>query len=253
MSVFDAYDDVTLGGGPVRVYRAGTATGTPVILLHGAMYDTAPLLWRDVMPRLSSDRDVIAIDLPRHGGSRPWTGIVDQPRLEDVLVDLLDHVGAEQADLVGLSMGGGVALGFALHHPDRVRRLVVAARGGIDDVRPWQFTTWLFLQSTLLLRWTAAWLAASPKTLRSSMIRALAAGDRTPGFDEIMQLVQTEADAKRRHRERALDDWQITSYGPRRMRLNFLPELPGLTVPSLWLRGARAAAGGASPGVSLRG
>jgi pimeloyl-ACP methyl ester carboxylesterase len=236
MTVFTAYEDVTLRGGPIRLYRAGPAIGPPTVLLHGAMYDTAPLLWRDVMPALAADRDVVAIDLPRHGGSRPWTGVLDQPRLEEVLAALLDHVGADRADLVGLSMGAGLAIGFALNHPDRVRGLVAAAPGGIEETRPWQFLTWLFLRPALL-RWSAALLAASPGLLRRSMIRSLAAGDRTPGFEQIMELVRAEAEAKRRDGDLALDDWQITAYGPRRMRLNHLPRLPGLAVPSLWIYG----------------
>jgi len=239
MTVFDTCEDVTLRGGPIRLYRAGPPDGPPVVLLHGAMYDRAELLWRHVTPRLAAGRNVVAVDLPRHGGSRPWTGVLDQARLEEVLEALLDHIGAEHAHLVGHSMGGGLALGFALGRPGRVRGLVVSAPGGIDDVRPWQFLTWLYLRTPGMPRLTAAWLAASPGLLRASMARSLAAGGRTPGFVEIMRLVAAEAEAKRRHREGALDDWQITSYGPRRMRLNLAPRLPGLAVPSLWLYGRR--------------
>ena len=239
MTVFDHPEDLTLPGGPIRLYRAGPAIGPPVVLLHGAMYDQAPLLWRHVMPLLAADRDVIAVDLPRHGGSRPWTGVLDQARLEQVLEAVLDHAGAERAHLVGLSMGGGLALGYALNRPGRVAGLVVSAPGGIDDVRPWQFLTWLCLRTPGLLRWSAVWLAAYPGLLRASLARSLAAGERTPGFAELVRIAEAEAQGKRRHRERAVDDWQITAYGPRRMRLNFLPRLPGLAVPSLWLWGRR--------------
>mgnify|MGYP001439711597 CR=1 FL=1 len=239
MTVFDHPEDLTLPGGPIRLYRAGPAIGPPVVLLHGAMYDQAPLLWRHVMPLLAADRDVIAVDLPRHGGSRPWTGVLDQARLEQVLEAVLDHAGAERAHLVGLSMGGGLALGYALNRPGRVAGLVVSAPGGIDDVRPWQFLTWLCLRTPGLLRWSAVWLAAYPGLLRASLARSLAAGERTPGFAELVRIAEAEAQGKRRYRERAVDDWQITAYGPRRMRLNFLPRLPGLAVPSLWLWGRR--------------
>ena len=239
MTAFDHPEDLTLPGGPIRLYRAGPAIGPPVVLLHGAMYDQAPLLWRHVMPLLAADRDVIAVDLPRHGGSRPWTGVLDQARLEQVLEAVLDHAGAERAHLVGLSMGGGLALGYALNRPGRVAGLVVCAPGGIDDVRPWQFLTWLCLRTPGLLRWSAVWLAAYPGLLRASLARSLAAGERTPGFAELVRIAEAEAQGKRRHRERAVDDWQITAYGPRRMRLNFLPRLPGLAVPSLWLWGRR--------------
>src|SRR5690606_24379236 len=154
-----------------------------------------------VMPRLAAGRNVVAIDLPRHGGSRPWTGVLDQARLQGVLEALLDHIEAERAHLVGHSMGGGLALGLALDHPDRVRGLVVSAPRGPAAVPPRQCLPWLCLRTAGLPRLTAAWFAASPGLLRKSMIRSLAAGDRTPGFAEIMKLVAAEAEAKRRYRE----------------------------------------------------
>ncbi|MFC3999090.1 alpha/beta fold hydrolase [Nocardiopsis sediminis] len=234
---FRDHRDLALPGGPLRVYEAGPAAGRPVVLLHGAMLDTAPFTWRHLMPVLARDHRVIAPDLPRHGGSRPWSGTLDQARLSAVLTGLLDRLEVERADLVGLSMGGGLAIGHALDHPERVRSVVASAPGGVEARRPAQFATWLVSRSDALLRWSAAWVAASPALLRRSMERSLAAGARTPDFAGLMALAGAEARLQGEHRQRVLDDWQIVAYGPRRMRFDLSPRLPELVPPSLWLHG----------------
>ncbi|MFB4293348.1 alpha/beta fold hydrolase [Nonomuraea sp. ATR24] len=225
-----------LDGGPLSVHRSGDPAAPPVVLLHGAMLDVAPLIWRHLIPALAGTRHVIAPDLPRHGGSRPWTGTLDQQRLEGVLDDMLDRLGVARAPFVGLSMGGGLATGYALTRPERVSALVAVNPGGLDDVRPWQFVTWLALRSRPALRWTMKWLASSAY-LRRSMVDALTEGERTRDFAEVMAMTEAEARARAAHGEAALDDWQITAYGPRRMRLNHLPHLHRLAVPSLWVHG----------------
>ncbi|MGW3470392.1 hypothetical protein ACWDKQ_18470 [Saccharopolyspora sp. NPDC000995] len=57
-------------------------------------------------------------------------------------------------------------------------------------------------------------------------------------FDGLVECARAEAEPRARHREKALDDWQILAPGPFSMRLDFLPELGSLPVPGLWLRGA---------------
>ncbi|HEY6739583.1 MAG TPA: alpha/beta fold hydrolase [Actinopolymorphaceae bacterium] len=236
---FARHHDLRLGGGPIRAYVAGPEHDPrpPMVLLHGAMLDTAPLIWRDVVPLVARERRVIALDLPRHGGSRPWPGTVDQATLEGVVADLLDWSDAPRADLVGLSMGGGVSVGLALSRPERVRGLVIAAPGGVDEKRPWQFITWSLLRSRLVLRLTSGLLASSRSIIRRSMIANLAAGENAHGLDDLVALAAQEARAKWRFREPALDDWQVLAYGPRRMRFSLVPSLHRLAAPSLWLVG----------------
>lgn len=225
-----------LAGGPLSFYEAGPADAPTVVLLHGAMLDTAPLTWRHLMPALAERWRVIAVDLPRHGLSRPWSGRVDQPRLEAVLDELLELVGVSSAALVGLSMGAGAAIGYALTRADRVSALVAMNPGGLDDRRPWQLLTWLVLRAGPLLRASTRW-TTNPRYLRRTMSRHLANGTRTRDFDELMRLIEAEARQRVAHREPALDDWQVDAYGPTRMRLDFTPSLPNLRVPSLWLHG----------------
>ncbi|HEY5822417.1 MAG TPA: alpha/beta hydrolase [Propionibacteriaceae bacterium] len=229
--------DVVLAGGPVRLYSAGPADGPPILLLHGAMLDTAELSWGVVGPRLAERHRVYAIDLPRHGGSRPWLGPVGQVRLEAVVDGLLAELGVDRIQLIGLSMGAGVALGYLLRHPERVSSAILIAPGGLESRRPLQFLTWVALNTPRLMRLTTAYLSASPTTVRRSMAMALRHGSGTTSFDRIVELAQQEARSKRRRHEPALDDWQVLAYGPRRMRLNFQPELGAVSVPTLWVRG----------------
>ncbi|MEB3023527.1 alpha/beta fold hydrolase [[Mycobacterium] crassicus] len=234
---FDGHTDLTVCGGPVRVYRAG-ATGVPLLLLHGAMLDTAQGVWRRVVPALAADYRVHVIDLPRHGASRPWRGVLDDGFFRRFLADLLDALELPQVVLIGLSLGGGIATGFALDHPQRVQALVAIGPGGLDAKRPAQFLTWLAMRTPGMLRAGSWYLARFPDVVRRSMIANLAAGERTPDFDAIVATAVAEAGAKYRYREKVLDDWQVEAYGPRSMRLNLLPALSGLDVPTLWVRGA---------------
>jgi pimeloyl-ACP methyl ester carboxylesterase len=235
--LFDPYTDLTVCGGPVRLYRAGD-TGLPLLLLHGAMLDTAQGVWRRVAPALATDHRVHVIDLPRHGASRPWRGVLDDAFFRRFLHELLDTLELPQAAFIGLSLGAGIATGFALEHPERVSALIAVGPGGLEARRPAQLLTWLAMRTPGLLRAGSWYLARFPTAIRRSMIANLTAGERTRDFDAIIATAVQEARAKHRYREKALDDWQIEAYGPRSMRLNLLPELSGLSVPTLWVRGA---------------
>jgi pimeloyl-ACP methyl ester carboxylesterase len=236
ITAFTSHTDLVVRGGPVRHYRSGDH-GTPVLLLHGGMLDTAEGVWRDIAHRLATKYQVHAIDLPRHGASRPWHGRLDRRFFDDFLDDLLEQLALPRTALIGLSLGGGLGIGYALRHPERVSALLAIGPGGIGAKRRAQFTTWAMINTPGLLKLTSKYLARSPETLRKSMIGSLTAGVDTPGFDRILELVRSEAHAKAVYGEPALDDWMVDAYGPWRMRLNYLTELAGLQVPSLWMRG----------------
>ncbi|WP_243742475.1 alpha/beta fold hydrolase [Actinorugispora endophytica] len=228
--------DTEVSHGPIRYHRAGES-GPAVVLLHGAMLDTAPLTWGRAIPALRDGYRVFAPDWPRHGGSRPWHGPTDQAGLEDVLAELMDQWELPTARLVGLSLGGGIAAGFAARRPDRVERLVLVAPGGMEGRRVAQGSTYLYLRAPGLLRLTTGLFARSPRLVRASIASALVEGERNPDFDGIVALANAEMEAKRAAGELVMDDWQIRSYGWRRMRTDLRPLLPRVACPTLVVRG----------------
>jgi EmrB/QacA subfamily drug resistance transporter len=111
------------------VYR--TAGSGPVVLLVHGLLDSS-LTWRKLAPVLAVGHTVIAPDLLGHGES-------DGPREVDyslgghagMLRDLLDALGHDEVTLVGHSLGGGIAMTFAYHYPERVSRLALISSGGL--------------------------------------------------------------------------------------------------------------------------
>jgi pimeloyl-ACP methyl ester carboxylesterase len=109
----------------LQMYYEIHGEGEPLVLIHGAY---APLsMWGPILEGLARNHRVIAMDLQAHGR----TADIDRPLRYETMADdvaaLMDHLGVESADIVGYSMGAGVGLQFALRHPEKVRRQVLAS------------------------------------------------------------------------------------------------------------------------------
>lgn len=106
--------------------------GAPLVLLHGS-YMTIPLNWTRFLPRLAQGRQVIAAEMQGHGRTRGSARALSYEAMADDVAGLLQHLGLEQADVLGYSMGGGVAFQVAVRYPARVRRLVVLSGAYAHD------------------------------------------------------------------------------------------------------------------------
>lgn len=111
-----------LEGLSIHFVREGA--GPPVVLVHGFGGWVAD--WRYLIPALAAEHEVFALDLPGWGLSdKPADfdySLASQARF---VLAFLDRFGLEQVDLVGHSMGGGIAIQLAVTHPERVKRLVL--------------------------------------------------------------------------------------------------------------------------------
>jgi 3-oxoadipate enol-lactonase len=113
---------VDVNGGRLWYDEAGS--GPAVLLLHGGLGDSG--LWEPVVPFLAEQFRTIRTDLRFYGRSTgpavPWSW-------QDDAIGVLDELGVERAALVGLSLGGRLALDIALAHPDRLWAVVGVAPG----------------------------------------------------------------------------------------------------------------------------
>lgn len=149
--------------GRLRLLTGGDETDrTPVLLIHGGGSDNAAISWFRVFAPLSEHRRVWALDLPGFGGSIDADPVGGPQELAAVAADVLARLGAGPVVVIGVSMGGDVALNLALHHPERVAGLVLIAPGGLVPlaVSPrTHFWAWLAAQTPDWLLLPAARLA----------------------------------------------------------------------------------------------
>src|SRR5262249_23666593 len=154
----------------------GDSAGPALMLIHGVGMDLG--MWDATAAALAPDHRVIRYDMLGHGGSAKPAGPYALADFVLQLERLADELGLSTFDLVGFSMGGLVAQGFALRHPDRVHRLVllntvyrrnaeeraqIAAR--VKDVRSGGFAASV---DAAIERWfTPRFRAAQPETVEA--------------------------------------------------------------------------------------
>jgi pimeloyl-ACP methyl ester carboxylesterase len=102
---------------------------TPVVMLHGLQ--DCHRTWRHVVSSLARDRRVLMPDLPGHGLSERPDAAYDLPWYARVTAAWLETIGLARADVVGHSLGGGIAQMLLLERCGFTRRLVLAASGGL--------------------------------------------------------------------------------------------------------------------------
>jgi pimeloyl-ACP methyl ester carboxylesterase len=101
----------------------GSGSGEPLVLLHGS-FMTIPSNWTGWIEELSKSRRVIALEMQGHGRTVDIDRDFSYEALADDIAGLLDFLQVPRADLLGYSMGGGVAMQVAIRHGERVRRVV---------------------------------------------------------------------------------------------------------------------------------
>ncbi|MDR7301148.1 alpha/beta fold hydrolase [Haloactinomyces albus] len=250
-------DHSTFPAGTIRYYRAGSS-GPPIVLLHGGGVDNGLLAWRHAIPALAVDHRVHVPDLPGRGGSVDWTGRADQRNLEEVLRWLLDSWGLDDATLVGLSLGGSVATGFALRHPHRVRGLILVGSGGMQP----RVDNQLLLHLLLRTRFAGPLIARLLRLNRGFSRRYLARG-AFAGSEPITDLerIIDEVHAELRTCGSVFTDWMTDAVGRRSMQVNHLPHLNRIHCPTMFIHGEQDAmvpvasareASGAVPDAQLR-
>ncbi len=118
----------------INLYFETHGTGQPLILLHGGLGSGE--MFGPTLTELAQQHQVIAVDLQGHGRTADIDRPIDIRLMADDIAALIDHLKLDKPDVVGYSLGGGVALFTAVKYPDKVRRLVVASAHARRDAIP---------------------------------------------------------------------------------------------------------------------
>lgn len=108
----------------LNMYYEVYGSGKPIVLIHGS-YMNIPMNWSHIIPRLAGNRKVIVAEMQAHGRTRDIDREFSYEAMADDVSGLLTHLKVDSADILGYSMGGGVAFQFAVRHPQQLRRLVI--------------------------------------------------------------------------------------------------------------------------------
>lgn len=212
-------------GGTLAYDVAGK--GAPILFVHSVIADRR--MWDREVAAFAPEHLVIRYDLRGFGGSAPATGPYS---LVGDVESVLAHVGVDRAFVVGSSMGGAIAVDFALAHPEQVTGLLLAAPG---------------LSGGIQAPYTPEEQASFERDEQISKATAEAwrKGDRTRAFDLLRELwcPALEGEALRRWKEmvdaNATEVFTNRSEMQAEARPAAEPRLPRLTVPTTLLIGHR--------------
>lgn len=141
-------------------YQAPRAVIEPVVLLHGL--GSCSEDWGLQVPALVEHGDLYAVDLPGHGASPPLSGWPQIGDYATVVADWMASENLQKAHIVGLSLGGLVALQMGLDHPDMVKSLTIInafARMRLSIKSGLHSAVRLFLLLFGRMTWLGAWVA----------------------------------------------------------------------------------------------
>ena len=211
----------------VRYLEAGD--GPPVVLLHGVGLDAAGISWKHAIPALAEDHRVIAPDLPGHGES-------EKPRVRytteyyiDVLDELVTELDLDTPQVAGISMGGGIALGYALEH--EVERLALVDSYGLGSDAPWRPAASIALRIPVVDQFVWESMGVNEGTVRDTL-RGYMTRASDEFVTEIHEVLQDDDCG------RTLRSWQRSEFQACGFKTCYLDELAELSVPTLLIHGA---------------
>lgn len=225
---------VDIDGTEVAYYVAGPTDGRPVVLVHGGGIDSSTVSWTEVFPALAESYRVYALDLPGYGESDPVpeNSVPDIDYYAGVLGRFFEELNLLETTLVGISMGGAVALGYTLETPARVSRLVLVDSYGLGGDVPGGKLGAALVKIPFLLEATW-WAMRRSRRLTRRAIRAVVHPDN---FDEEL-LEDGYRELQRPHATDAYRRFQRAEVGWGGLRTNYADRMDELSVPTLFVHG----------------
>ncbi|WP_191058109.1 acetoin dehydrogenase dihydrolipoyllysine-residue acetyltransferase subunit [Geminicoccus harenae] len=182
-------ETVEVAGQRIRYLQIGDGAGAPIVLIHGYGGDLNNFLFNQ--PALAEKHTTYAIDLPGHGGSSKDVGEADIASQAKTVLGFLDAKGIQKAHLAGHSMGGGVSLYLATHHPDRVASATLLAPAGLGpDISMEYINGFIEASRRKKLEPILQMLVAKPEMVTGDMVEDVLKFKRLDGVDAALKKVR---------------------------------------------------------------
>lgn len=219
----------------ITVYHKQGETNEKIVFLHGGGLDNAMLSWKEVIELMGNQYDIYAIDMLGYGESDKPDIVYSIPMYVEFLYDMLQKLNIEKTHLVGLSMGGGISIGFSLKFPQMVDKLILIGSVGLYDRMPfhtvcrWYVNSWLNSKSY-------EWLGKNKKLVRWDISSALI-GDEKKVSDELVATIYNllhEPDINK-----PFESFQRYELGKKKMTTDLTSHLSELKMPVLIVNGEK--------------
>ncbi len=115
----------------LHYYYEVHGAGAPLLLLHGGLGTSD--MFAPILPRLADGRQVILVDLHGHGRTPLGGREISLVDMGDDMAEIVKQLGHDAVDVMGYSLGAGVAFRLAVQHPERVKRLALVSAGFSQD------------------------------------------------------------------------------------------------------------------------
>ena len=173
--------------GDIRTNYHDAGSGFPLLMIHGSGPGVSAWAnWRLNMQPLAAHARVIAPDMVGFGFTdRPAGTVYGKDLWVRHLLGFVDALGLDQVDIVGNSFGGGLALAFAIRHPERVRRLVLMGSVGLSfPITPGLEAVWGYQPSFEAMRGLLDIFAYDRALVSDELAELRYRASIRPGFQE---------------------------------------------------------------------
>ncbi|MCL6595852.1 MAG: alpha/beta hydrolase [Firmicutes bacterium] len=206
-----------------------------LVLLHGGGIDSGQISYGTVLPRLARTHRVVVPDLPGFGDTPGDHRVSTVDAYVTSVISLISELGLNSVCLGGLSLGGGIALGIALHKPAWLRKLVLVAPYGLTDRIPYRrLTSFLVRHPQFSIR-LGNWSVSRPRRAQWSLRGLLA--NKAALTPDLVSLVVAEA--KRPEAGRAWQAIQRSEVTAQGLKTCYRNHLSAIEIPTLILVGAQ--------------
>lgn len=221
-------ETIAVEGRPMTYLRAGDA-GPPLVLLHAGIIDAAHISWGPQLDSLADHARIYAPHLPGYGPNPMPDEPLTVASHVDAIAGFLDALDLEDVVVAGTSMGGGIAVGLGLDHPDRLRGVVALDAMALGSDLSSGRLTWLLAKLRVTNRLSVALMRRNRRYVRMGLTALVHDGYVVP--TELIDLVQAEA--RRPGAGAAFREFRANEATWRGYRTDYTDRLHELSLPAI--------------------